>query len=243
MTRRVLITRPQEDAVPLAEKLAAVDLDSTIAPLLTIVFKDGPPISLENVQALLMTSANGVRAFCRRQQERDLPLFAVGNATASIAAKAGFKNVISASGDVAALAELVQEKLDPKQGALLHAAGTRVAGDLAGTLEAAGFSVRRETLYAADLATELPLEVIKSLQQRELDAVLVYSPRTAKILVTLIKAAGVETACHTVTVFCLSQAVADQVRALKWQDVRISEAPNQDALLAAISLWSRNSAP
>ena len=242
MPLRVLITRPREDAVLLADRLAALNIDSIIAPLLTIVFEKGPPLSLENVQALLMTSANGVRAFSRRNQERGLPVFTVGDASATAAKNAGFENVMSAKGDVLALTALVKAKLDPKAGSLLHTAGTRVAGNLAGELQAAGFDVRRETLYAAKITDALPPEARQALQNHKLDGVLIYSPRTAGILTSLIQAAGVEDACRRMTAFCLSQAVADKAQALPWQGIRMAEAPDQDALLNSISQWARTTA-
>ena len=44
---------------------------------------------LDGVQAILATSANGVRALARRTPRRDLPLFAVGPQTAARGAEAG----------------------------------------------------------------------------------------------------------------------------------------------------------
>ena len=59
---RVLLTRPREDSEGLAAQLAARGVDSFIEPLLEVRFRDGPPLELAGVAALLMTSGNGVRA-------------------------------------------------------------------------------------------------------------------------------------------------------------------------------------
>ncbi|HEV8678187.1 MAG TPA: uroporphyrinogen-III synthase, partial [Stellaceae bacterium] len=155
MTLRALVTRPEEDAAPLAAALAERGIDVTLEPLLAIRPLAEAPIDLTGVQALLFTSANGVRSFAELAGGRglagwrELPAFAVGNATAAAAHSAGFARVESAAGDVAALAKLAAERLDPKAGALFHAAGSAVAGDLAGLLEQAGFTLRREMLYEA----------------------------------------------------------------------------------------------
>jgi len=132
---RVLITRPSEDAVPLAETLRAAGVESVTEPLLDIVYLDEARPDLTGVQGLLITSANGIRAFARISDNRDVKVFAVGDASARTARGLGFSSVESASGDVAALARLVSEQADPAAGALLHVAGTRLAGDLAGLLE------------------------------------------------------------------------------------------------------------
>src|SRR5262249_45866543 len=147
---RALITRPREDSERLAEALAKRGIESLIEPLLTVVPVADAPIALDRVQALLFTSANGARAFATRRPERHLATFAVGDATAVALRAAGFTRVESAGGDVEDLARLVKARLDPTKGALLHIAGTAVAGDLAGVLRAAGFAVERAALYLTE---------------------------------------------------------------------------------------------
>ena len=61
----VLVTRPAEDGAQTAAQLEAMGHQAMLAPLLTTHFIDGPAPVLDDVQALLATSANGVRAFAR----------------------------------------------------------------------------------------------------------------------------------------------------------------------------------
>ena len=156
----VLITRPREDAATLAETLRVAGVESTTEPLLEITYLDGPLPDLAPVQGLLITSANGIRAFARASDNRDLLIWAVGDASARMATELGFADVRSASGDVDALAKLVSEQADPAAGALLHVAGTRLAGDLAGRMEDAGFSYRRCVLYEARTSENLSDNVV-----------------------------------------------------------------------------------
>src|SRR5262245_7200509 len=98
---QLLITRPLEDAVVIAELLRARGHVPIIAPLMDVHYRDGPPLGLDAVQAVLATSANGVRALARRTSRRDVPLYAVGPQTAESARSGGFKTVLSAEGDAA----------------------------------------------------------------------------------------------------------------------------------------------
>ncbi|MDP6883999.1 MAG: uroporphyrinogen-III synthase [Rhodospirillales bacterium] len=82
---RLLVTRPRDDAEALAGPLAALGIEILIEPLLGIRYRDGPPPDLAGVQAILATSANGVRALVRRCDDRDVAVFAVGDATARAA--------------------------------------------------------------------------------------------------------------------------------------------------------------
>jgi len=225
------VTRPAADARGLAAALRAMGHHPVVEPLLTIVSLGGPPPDLAGVQALLATSANGVRAFAARSPERGLPLLAVGDATARAAGQAGFARVESASGDVDALAELARRLLDPAAGAVLHIAASERAGDLAGALGAGGFAYRRAVLYQARPAEALSAELAALIRGGRLDGVLVFSPRTGTTLVRLLRQTGLADAAAGLDLFCLSTAVADAAAALQWRRVIVAEEPTQPSLL------------
>ncbi|MCH7833368.1 MAG: uroporphyrinogen-III synthase, partial [Proteobacteria bacterium] len=55
---RLLITRPREDAEPLAALLGERGIETALEPLMSIIDSDTPDPDLSGVQALLITSAN-----------------------------------------------------------------------------------------------------------------------------------------------------------------------------------------
>ncbi|MCW5699543.1 MAG: uroporphyrinogen-III synthase [Rhodospirillales bacterium] len=232
---RLMITRPEEDAHSLAIALANLGVESIMEPLLAIEFIDGPSLPLDDVQALLFTSANGVRAFVRWKRDRAIRCFAVGAATAGAALGAGFAAVEVADGDVNALVELVRSRLSPSGGTLLHIAGSAVAGDLGGMLAAAGFSYRRVVLYRAIRAKVFSIAGQQALRSGMVDGVVLYSPRTARTFVGLVREADLEGACRKMTAYCLSQAVADEVPPLAWERVVVGDRPDQQAMLASFA--------
>jgi uroporphyrinogen-III synthase len=232
---RVLVTRPEADAAALVAALEARGHEALVQPLLTIEpAVPEPPLDLAGVQALLFTSANGVRAFADVSRERGLPVFAVGDASAEAARAAGFAKVESAGGDVEDLARLVKGRLEPGAGPLLHGAGGSLAGDLKGELEGAGFEVRRSVLYKAEPVRELSGSVRAALSEGRLDAVLFFSPRTAKTFVRLVAGHGLAAACERCQAVCLSAAVAANLGALSWRGIRTAAEANQQALLACL---------
>jgi len=235
---KAIVTRPRDDAAALVSALAARGVAALLAPMLTI--RPAPDAArhlaerLAGSQAVLFTSANGVRAFAAASPRRELPVLAVGDASAAAARIAGFRSVASAGGDVADLVELVSAHLSPEGGALLHAAGSAVAGDLAGTLAARGFTVHRATLYDAVPIDALAPELAAAMQRGEADAALFFSPRTATTFVRLAAAAGVGDACRAIMAVALSPAVASALGELSWRAVRVAARPSQDDLLAAL---------
>ncbi|MGF1628874.1 MAG: uroporphyrinogen-III synthase [Kiloniellaceae bacterium] len=233
---RVLVTRPREDAAGLVAALAANGHEVVLEPLLTIVPRAQPdwPAGHEQAQALLITSANGARAFARLDSRRDLPVYAVGDASAAEASALGFRQVVSAAGDVEDLAALVRRCLDPGAGPLLHPAAGRLAGDLQGALAAAGFVVLRAVLYDAVMADALSPETTRIINDGLIDVVTFFSPRTAAAFVSLIQAADLTPACRKIAVLCLSPAVAAELSGVAWRRVCVAALPAQSALVAAL---------
>lgn len=219
---RILITRPIEDANATAAILRERGYEPVIKPLLEIYYREDADISLDGAQAILATSANGVRALARKTQHRDATLFVVGAQTAETARAAGFSNVRSADGDARDLARLIIDTADPKCGELLHAAANETRGDLASALQRAGFSVRAVTLYDAVAAKELMVDL------SSIDAVLFYSPRSAAVFATL---AG---ACSRILACCISAAAAEALKPLRFREIRVATGPNQEDLLALL---------
>jgi uroporphyrinogen-III synthase len=237
---RALITRPEDDAASLADALRQRGVAVELEPLLSIRVLRDAALDLAGVQALLFTSANGVRAFAELSPRRDLPALAVGEATAVAARAAGFAEVSSAGGDVRDLARLARDKLQPGDGALFHAAGSAVAGDLAGELEAAGFTLRRAVLYEAKPAERLSADTRMRLREGGFDWVLFFSPRTAATFVKLIEAATPEerakldTGLARTEALCLSPAVADAVQDLPWRSVLSALKPDLSGMLQLV---------
>jgi len=229
-----LITRPREDAEKTADLLRQRGFDSLIEPLMSVVnFPEALP-SVEGVQGFLATSANGVRALVQATSRRDIPVWAVGDATGRTAAEFGFTSVSSAGGDVDKLSWLVMDKVDPKAGRLLHVAGTDVAGDLSGHLTRVGYQVERVVLYGTQTVTALSDEVSTALSSGQVHAALFYSPRTAQIFVNLVKAAKIHTGFEGACAFSLSPAVAQILASLPWREIITAKQPTQEHLFAAL---------
>ena len=229
---RILVTRPLEDGAEIARLLADMGHEALLAPLLTVRISGGPKLTLAGVQAVLATSANGVRAVAARSDMRDVPLFAVGPQTAEAAARAGFIRVRNAGGDAAALADAVCGWADTAAGPLLHAAGEESGGELAAALTAKGFEVLQETLYRVEAAAQLPDAAIQALKDNSIQAALFFSPRSAGIFADRVLQAGLSTA--SVTAVCISAKTAAALRDLPFSDIKIATAPNQAALLACL---------
>lgn len=227
--RLVLVTRPAAQAEATRAALAARGFRGIVAPCLTAEPMPDEALDLEGVAALALTSANGAAALAARTRRRDLPVFAVGEATAAAARKAGFASVTVSGGDAAALADLIAARLDPAAGAILHAAAEEAAADLAALLPA--FAVRRAVLYRMVPAAALPAEALAALDADGLAAVLFYSARTVAAFGVLVSAAHRTARLAPLAALCLSPAIAETARALPFGSVAAAAVPEEAALL------------
>ena len=235
---RLLLTRPRQDSLALADELARHDVKSLIEPMMTIRIDDDARLDLSGAQAILLTSANGARALAAGspdEEARLIPVLAVGCITAHAARDAGFRAVTAADGDVDALAALATARLDPDSGRLVHVAGRVSTGDLAARLRAAGFEAERAPLYDAVASHALSAPARRALEARNLAGVALFSPRTAHLFAKLARESGLDSTARTLTAFCLSQAVAEAAATLSWQRICVAAAPRQDSLVASVT--------
>lgn len=226
---RLLLTRPLEDSRRLAESLERQGHSVLVEPLLSIEPLQ-PELDLAGVQALAVTSRHGLLADPRLF---DLPLFAVGAATAERAVELGYRRVAQADGDAAALRALLAEKLDPGAGAVLHLASEEPSS--LAPLVAAGFALRIARCYRARPAEAFSPACRDALAGNRLDGAAFLSPRTAATFVRLARESGVTQSCRGLTAFCLSAAVCGMLDSSAWRQVVVAARPRLEDLIAAIA--------
>ena len=245
----ILVTRPQPDGEATAAALRAKGLNVLLAPMLRfepIAFHDDVDA---RYGAIIVTSANAIRAIEAHLAGRllTLPLFAVGERSAEAARNAGFRDVIVADGNAAALRDLiaasVRGKTLKKASTLLYLAGADLAGDLAGELGERGFSVATHTTYRMIPMLRLPQEACEAFVANRIEAVLHYSRRSARAFLDAARAAGVEISALAIPQCCISDAVASIVRDVGATQVLVARSPDDngvfDALDRALASLSR----
>ena len=232
---RVAVTRPEEDAGPLTARLQAMGHEVVMAPLLTIKPRDGVSIPDLTWQAIAVTSANGIRALPESHGLTSFRTLTVGPQSLKAARAAGFTAEAHGS-DVNGLAAFIRAELDPQAGPILYLSGAETAGDLEAQLKAAGFDCIRVVLYDAAPASMLGA-VEDALRHGKIDAVLLYSPRSAKIWRGLVEAAGLAPQVAALSHLCLSRNVAAALP--EGWNMAVSTSPDEAAILALLEQTAR----
>ena len=238
----ILVTRPQPDNETTGASLRARGFDVLLAPMLRFE----PVALLEDADAdyaaIIVTSANALRAIEAQLSGHrwlKLPLFTVGDRTAAAARRAGFSKIISAAGDSQDLRELILAKARGKKrefgrGPLLYLAGADLSRDLAGELGEHGLTVVTRTTYRMVASSDLSPEVLEAMAANQVQAVLHYSARSARVFVDAVRAAGVEISALAVPQCCISANVATVLREAGASRVALASSPDENSLFVAV---------
>jgi uroporphyrinogen-III synthase len=241
---RLLITRPEPDALKLRAAVEDLGCQATVEPLLHVSFEDCDPVDIEGAQAIIATSRNALRALKSHPvlaRARALPLFAVGKATANEARALGFEMVVTGAGSGQELVTHIVSVADPAAGLLVHLAGDALATDLAAELEPHGFRVLHTVVYRMLAAKALSDDTVEQLAMGEIGGVILMSPRTATIYATLMRRHGLVKASRGLMHFCFSQAVVRRLEPLGPVRSKVAPAPRQEDLLALIAATAAQS--
>jgi uroporphyrinogen-III synthase len=233
--RRVLITRPRDEAETLAIQLKAMGFEPIIEQMLAIRSIVGASIDWSGAQAIAFTSANGVRADAVLNVPRDIKVFTVGKATGAAARAAGFRAVIEGDGTVEELASLVATRCSPSNGKLIHVSGSVVARDFAALLAPSGIVVERAVVYESAQADSLSPQGRDKLVSGAVDLALFFSPRTARTFVSLVAGAGLQDKTKSIVAVALSEAVARALSPLAFARVEVAKRPTTEAVLEQLA--------
>ncbi|RTL53981.1 MAG: uroporphyrinogen-III synthase [Bradyrhizobiaceae bacterium] len=232
----ILVTRPYPDNEKTAQGLRARGFDVLVSPALRL---EPLPFHYDtevNYDAVIVTSANAVRAV---QDDpalgplHGLKLFAVGDASAQMARQAGFTNVVSASGDGAALREAVTAGLK-KGTTLCYLAGADLGRDLTIELGERGYTVITHTTYRMMPVPVFDDAAMTAFKTNSVDAVLHYSRRSARSFVEAAQASGIEILALALRHVCISETVASILREAGAGRIVVARAPDENAIFEAL---------
>jgi uroporphyrinogen-III synthase len=221
---RLLVTRPEPDAGREADALIALGHDPVRAPLLEIEFLSDVPLPLDDAQGVVITSRNTIRALANHpdvDQVLELPVFAVGEATAWAARQLGFREVTIGPGTGAGLPPLIRREVHRGKGPLVHIGAEKVAFDS----------------HPVDTLTQ---EVVSELKSGAISGVLLMSPRTARTFTRLAQAEGLVPEAKGLVCYCLSKAIAEAVAPLGLP-VRVPTYAREEDLLALLNSGASSS--
>jgi uroporphyrinogen-III synthase len=169
--------------------------------------------------------------------DRTLPFFAVGTATASVAAEIGCSDVRTGPGDAAGLADIIlRSDIAHGKGDLLYLAGRPRRPELESKLVDAGISLQVATVYEAK-AIEPSREELLATSASGLLAALFYSQAASGRFAAAVEKHGLANDFAAVPMLGLSRQVVAPFEARSWarDSARPASAPDEESLLLLLA--------
>ena len=238
---RMLVTRPDPDASETAARLAALDIETTVCPLLRFATLPASLPDPRGFAALALTSGNALRALEEGGNLApclDLRVYTVGDRTAERARAAGFRHVESAGGAFGDLVELLAHNKPP--GPVLYPAGRDQSGDLAKSLAPHGVMVIVAQVYAMDRIAALPAAVLAGLSGGSIEAALFYSRRTAEAFVALAAPQLDSGTKRRLGMLCIAEQVAEPLLDAHFVRVGLADHPSEEAMMGLALSFARD---
>ena len=234
MSSQVLITRPEVDADETAEILKQRGYDSFKESFLDVIYDDIEFPDLEKFDAVIFTSCQGVRAFCKNTNKRDISVYTVGDRTAEEASKNNFQNIQSAAGDLKDLIGLLEQVGQNKS--LFYCRGREVSTSIVELLPY--MNIEEVISYHTEKKQQISDDCVQLLLKASFSHVLFYSKRTAESFVDAIQAHPQKTALldglKAAKALCLGSSMVEYLSVLPWNSVEVADQPHQESLMALL---------
>lgn len=227
----IVIARTIENSADLVQAVEGLGFTPLVEPVLAIDYVDNGWPEIAAGRTLIFTSANGVRAFARKSDERDYLVYTVGRNTAEEARKCGFGLIESAEGTVEDLAELL---LDAPQTALrspIYIHGEDVSQDLPAILLQKGLKIEKFTGYKANSAQNLSINLLKALDDRAVRGIMFFSARGGRAFSELVEQYGRMRRLRATKALCLSESVLKSVSVLPFQQTLVADRPDRYGMM------------
>ena len=216
----ILITRPLMDAEDLMEKLFAYGHKIIHLPTLKISSVKTQLVNPDNFDAFIFTSANAVRNLKLTSTNKSLHCFCVGSITEKIARQSGFTNTSAAGGTVNALKNLIMisDKVNENSN-LAYFCGDNTSYDLDLELKREKLKIKKIINYSSTVISELNNENKKLIENYPPDLIYIYSARSAKSFIAIVKNYGLNPLVTQSTVMCISKKVANIFKSQGWKKI------------------------
>ena len=227
---RLLLTRAAADAARTGASLRAAGHDVVVAPVIEMMatLSPWPPGVVDGVVASSAQAFMRLGAFPMSETRRVIPLWLVGDRTATLARRVGFDGAMVVAGDATDLIALVPTARRPSR--WIYLAGEDRKPDLEMGLATRGIGVETLVVYRARAARDLAPVARQALEEGTIDAVLHFSRRSAALFCKLVPDPVLRGLSHVV----LSDDVAGPLRESGCTAIRVAEAPTEAALLALV---------
>ena len=230
----ILLTRPLEDCSEMIVRFKSLGHQVSHLPLLNIEKINFDEINFSEFKSIIFTSANAVKYLDTKKIDKKTLCFCVGSATEKKTRSLGFQNVISASGNVENLKELILQNFDKKNGKLIYFSGEIVSANLDQQLINEGYNVKRVINYRTNHIQKFDKKFVDDLKLNIPDIVYVYSQNSASSFLNFIKIHQLDGEWMNANLMCIGEKTSSILNEIKWKKIFLFNPGEEEFLLYKI---------
>ena len=230
----ILLTRPLEDCSEKIVRFKSLGHQVSHLPLLNIEKINFDEINFSEFKSIIFTSANAVKYLDTKEIDKKTLCFCVGSATEKKTRSLGFQNVISASGSVENLKELILQNFDKKNGKLVYFSGEIVSANLDQQLINEGYNVKRVINYRTNHIQKFDKKFVDDLKLNIPDIVYVYSQNSASSFLNFIKVHQLDGEWMNTNLMCIGEKTSSILNEIKWKKIFLFNPGEEEFLLYKI---------
>jgi uroporphyrinogen-III synthase len=212
----ILILREEKRAKPLKELLINNGLNVIIEPIFKICPIKYKTIDPKEYQVLLLTSVNSVKILAK-EKIKTIKTYCVGKITENYALKTGFNCIRTKAKSGQTLADEVIKNVKPNNKKILIAGAKILAYDPIPAFGNANLNAERIILYKKNPSKKLSPNCSELFKNHNISNIVIYSPETAKIFLSLIK--KYET--KNIHVTCLGLKTKKILEIYNWKKIQV----------------------
>ena len=217
---KILVTRPDKQAKEFAQELIKRNFTPIISPLLEISLKKTEEIDsnrqVDSMTHILITSCNALHALA--PLDKNVKIYTIGESTFNKIKELSFINVHLLGKDV----EELKKNLN-RQEKILYFSGDQLSYDFIYFP-----NVRREIVYYSKFIVDPNQEFFTFFSTKEPKIITLFSLRTARNLVYLIRKNNLQHNCHNIILVCLSKKIlaAQEIENIRFKACYYPNRPN-----------------
>ena len=229
--KSLLVTRQQEDSIIIKEILTKLGFNIYIEPMFLIKYLP-VNLNLEYIDLIISTSKHSIIALSKTVKNRNKPIITVGDNTKQVAKKLGFLSVTSLNGNISDVISYIKNNTKLR---FLYIRGQQVTYNLKDIFSNDKIRFHEMILYSTIDTQSLSKDCYNVLLHNKISGILFYSSRTATIFIDLIKKHNIDHKTSSITVYTMSQKIAETVNNVSWKSIKISDKPTNESLISLIS--------
>ena len=230
----ILLTRPLEDCSEMIVRFKSLGHQVSHLPLLNVKGINFGEINFSEFKGIIFTSANAVKHLDTKKIDKKILCFCVGDATEKKTRNLGFQNVISASGSVQNLRELILQNFDKKKGKLIYFSGEIISANLDQQLINEGYSVKRVINYRTNHIEKFDKKFVDDLRLNIPEIVYIYSQNSASSFLNFIKVHQLDGEWMNANLMCIGEKTSSILNEIKWKKIFLFNPGEEEFLLYKI---------